>query len=144
MNQVVLLNEYTETRTTKLGLNWSECCVNMEIISSSSEQSKHKQNSLILLGKSGHVYLYDDSLIERYLLQSQSKSTASLPKEVMVRLPLSDSSISIAKFISNATDVFYSEDEVIGLRFFCYWTIVKYIYMMNRIIRLYCSITVRC
>lgn len=87
----------------------------MEIISSSNEQSKHKQSSLILLGKSGHVYLYDDSLIERYLLQWQSKSTPSLPKEVMVRLPLSDSSITIAKFISNATNVFYSEDEVIAL-----------------------------
>ncbi|KAI5438541.1 hypothetical protein KIW84_024323, partial [Lathyrus oleraceus] len=109
--QVVLLNEHTETRTTKLGLNLSEYCVNMEIISSSNEQSKHKQNSLILLGKSGHVYMYDDSLIERYLLQWQSKSTPSLPKEVMVRLPLSDSSITIAKFISNATNVFYSEDE---------------------------------
>lgn len=115
MNQIVLLNEHTETRTTKLGLNLSECCVNMEIISSSNEQSKHKQNSLILLGKSGHVYMYDDSLIERYLLQWQSKSTPSLPKEVMVRLPLSDSSITIAKFISNATNVFYSEDKVIAL-----------------------------
>ncbi|KAL5099676.1 hypothetical protein RYX36_004003, partial [Vicia faba] len=109
--QVVLLSEHTETRTTKLGLNLSECCVNMEIISSANEQSKHKQNSLILLGKSGHLYLYDDSLIERYLLQCQSKYTPSLPKEVMVRLPLSDSSITIAKFISDATNVFYSEDE---------------------------------
>ena len=45
--------------------------------------SKHKQNSLILLGKSGRVNQYDDSLIEKYLLQGQSKSTPSLPKEVM-------------------------------------------------------------
>ncbi|XP_045813629.1 uncharacterized protein LOC123907410 [Trifolium pratense] len=108
--QVVLLNEHTETRTIKLGLYLSELCVDMEIISSSNEQSKHKQNSLILLGKSGHVYLYDDSMIERYLLQCQSKSTPSLPKEVMVKLPLADC-ITIAKFISNTPNGFYSQDE---------------------------------
>lgn len=115
MNQVVLLNDHTETRTIKLGLYLSECCVDMEIISTTNEQSKHKQNSLILLGKSGRVYQYNDSLIEKYLLQGQSKSTPSLPKEVMVRLPLSDSGITISKFISNTTDVFYAADEVIGL-----------------------------
>ncbi|XP_027193278.2 uncharacterized protein [Cicer arietinum] len=109
--QVVLLNDHTETRTIKLGLYLSECCVDMEIISTSNEQSKNKQNSLILLGKSGHVYLYDDSLIERYLLHNQTKSTPSLPKEVMVRLPLADSSITTAKFISNTSNVFYSQDE---------------------------------
>jgi hypothetical protein len=113
MNQVVLLNEHTETRTIKLGLYLSEICVDMEIISTSNEQSKHKQNSLILLGKSGHVYLYDDSMIERYLLQCQSKSTPSVPKEVMVKLPLADSSITVAKLISNTTNGFYSQDEVI-------------------------------
>ncbi|XP_024641061.1 uncharacterized protein [Medicago truncatula] len=109
--QVVLLNDHTETRTIKLGLYLSECCVDMEIISTTNEQSKHKQNSLILLGKSGRVYQYDDSLIEKYLLQGQSKSTPSLPKEVMVRLPLTDSGITISKFISNTTDVFYAADE---------------------------------
>jgi len=115
MNQVVLLNDHTETRTIKLGLYLSECCVDMEIISTTNELSKHKQNSLILLGKSGRVYQYDDSLIEKYLLQGQSKSTHSLPKEVMVRLPFVYSSITtIAKFISNTTGVFYSADEVIG------------------------------
>ncbi|PNY10204.1 syntaxin-binding protein 5-like, partial [Trifolium pratense] len=110
IGRVVLLNEHTETRTIKLGLYLSELCVDMEIISSSNEQSKHKQNSLILLGKSGHVYLYDDSMIERYLLQCQSKSTPSLPKEVMVKLPLADC-ITIAKFISNTPNGFYSQDE---------------------------------
>ncbi|KAJ1403849.1 WD40/YVTN repeat-like-containing domain superfamily [Sesbania bispinosa] len=108
--QVVLLNEHIESRTIKLGLHLSEGCIDMEIITS-SEQSKHKQCSLLLLGKSGHVYLYDDSLIERYLLQCQSKSTPSLPKEVIVKLPLADSSITTAKFISNNPNVFNSQDE---------------------------------
>lgn len=115
MKQVVLLNEHIESRTIKLGLSLSECCIDMEIISTSSEQSKQKQNSLLLLGKSGHIYLYDDNLIERYLLQSQSKSNPSLPKEVAVKLPLADSSITTAKFISNNPNMFNSKDEVIGL-----------------------------
>ncbi|XP_047178116.1 uncharacterized protein LOC124845114 [Vigna umbellata] len=110
--QVVLLNENTESRTIKLGLHMSECCTDMEIISlTSTEQSKHKQDSFILLGKSGHLYLYDDSLIEKYLLQCQSKSTPSLPREVSVKLPLIESSITTAKFISNNSNVFNSEDE---------------------------------
>ncbi|KAK7406932.1 hypothetical protein VNO78_08568 [Psophocarpus tetragonolobus] len=107
--QVVLLNEHTESRTIKVGLHLSEGCIDMEIISSSS---KHRQNYFILLGKSGHVYLYDDNLIERYLLQSQSKSSPSLPKEVVVKLPLVDSSITTtSKFISNNPNVFSSADE---------------------------------
>ncbi|XP_073219915.1 uncharacterized protein [Cicer arietinum] len=109
--QVVLLNEHTESRTIKLGLLLSECCVDMEIISTSTEQGKYKQDSFVLLGKSGHVYLYDDTLIERYLLQCQSKSTPSLPKNVIVKLPLTDSSITTAKFISNNPNVLYTEDE---------------------------------
>jgi hypothetical protein len=116
VKQVVLLNEHTESRTIKLGLLLSECCVDMEIISTSSEQGKqHKQDSFLLLGKSGHVYLYDDTFIERYLLQCQSKSTPSLPKDVIAKLPLADSSITTSKFISNNSNVFYSEDEVIWL-----------------------------
>ncbi|KAK7360314.1 hypothetical protein VNO77_02298 [Canavalia gladiata] len=109
--QVVLLNEHTESRTIKLGLHLSECCTDMEIISTSTEQSKHKQDSFLLLGKSGHLYLYDDSSIERYLLQCQSKSTPSLPKEVIAKLPLADSSITTAKFISNNPGVLNSDDE---------------------------------
>ncbi|XP_027348737.1 uncharacterized protein LOC113860236 [Abrus precatorius] len=109
--QVVLLNEHTESRTIKLGLQLSECCIDMEILSTSTEQSKYKQDSFLLLGKSGHLYLYDDSLIERYLLQCQSKSAPSLPKEVIVKLPLADSRITTAKFISNNPNVFNSDDE---------------------------------
>ncbi|KAH1163332.1 hypothetical protein GLYMA_01G158700v4 [Glycine max] len=107
--QVVLLNEHTESRTIKMEHHLSEGCIDMEIISTSS---KHRQNYFILLGKSGHVYQYDDNLIERYPLQNQSKSTPSLPKEVVVKLPLADSSITTAKFISNNPNLFTSEDEM--------------------------------
>ncbi|MED6204054.1 hypothetical protein PIB30_005452 [Stylosanthes scabra] len=110
--QVVLLNDNIESRTIKLGLNLSECCVAMEMISASSiEQSKHRQESLVLIGKSGHIYQYDDGLIERYLIQSQSKSSPSLPLEVTVKLPFGDSSITASKFISNPTNVFNIDDE---------------------------------
>jgi len=112
----VLLNEQTESRTIKLGLLLSESCVDMEIVSTSTEQGKQKQDSFLLLGKSGHVHLYDDTFIERYLLQCQSKSTPSLPKDVTAKLPLADSSITTAKFITNNTNMFYSDDEVIELR----------------------------
>ncbi|KAK9285876.1 hypothetical protein L1049_025077 [Liquidambar formosana] len=109
--QVVLLNEHTESRTTKLGLHLPETCFDMEIISSISEQSKHKQDSFLLLGKSGHIYAYDDHLIEKYLLQSQSRSPPSLPKEVVLKLPVADSSITIAKLITGNPYLLSSADE---------------------------------
>ncbi|XP_052190065.1 uncharacterized protein LOC127799878 isoform X2 [Diospyros lotus] len=99
--QVVLLNELAETRTIKLGLHLSEPCVHMEIISSSNEDSKHKQDAFLLIGKSSHIYSYDDHAIEKYLLQCQSRSPPSLPMEIMVKLPFSDSSITVAKFITD-------------------------------------------
>ncbi|KAI4327839.1 hypothetical protein L6164_020257 [Bauhinia variegata] len=113
--QVVLLNEHTESRTIKLGLNLSECCVDMEIISTSSEQNKHKQDSFLLLGKSGQIYMFDDCLIERYLVQCQSRSTPSLPKEVIVKLPLADSSITTAKFISDNPCMVIPDEDYIQL-----------------------------
>ncbi|KAK6150296.1 hypothetical protein DH2020_015228 [Rehmannia glutinosa] len=79
--QVVLLNEYTETRTIKLGLHPPESLVDLEITTSSIEQNKYRRDSLLFLGRSSHVYTYDDSLIERYLVQLQNKSSPSLPKE---------------------------------------------------------------
>lgn len=118
MWQVVLLNEHTESRTIKLGLHLSESCIDMEIISTSAsaDQSKQKQDLFLILGKSGHLHLYDDSLIERYLLQCQSKSAPSFPKEVIVKIPLADSSITTSKFITNNPNMLLnSEDEVIGL-----------------------------
>ncbi|XP_057994797.1 uncharacterized protein LOC110660741 isoform X3 [Hevea brasiliensis] len=98
--QVILLNEHTETPTIKLGLHLSEPCIDMEIISNSGDQSKHKQDSFLVLGKSGHIYLYDDCQIEKYLLQTQSRGSPSLPKQVMVKMPFADSSITVAKFIT--------------------------------------------
>ncbi|CAB4264151.1 unnamed protein product [Prunus armeniaca] len=47
--QVILLNEHTEGRTIKLGLQLPEPCIDMEIVSSLSEQSKHKQDCFLLL-----------------------------------------------------------------------------------------------
>ncbi|KAG7968884.1 hypothetical protein I3843_07G002700 [Carya illinoinensis] len=108
--QVVLLNEHSESRTIKLGLHLSEPCIDMEIVSS-SEQSKHKQDSFLLLGKSGHVYAYDDCLIEKYLLQCQSRSPPSLPKEVKLKMPFADSSITIAKLITHDTCLLSPADE---------------------------------
>ncbi|XP_031269259.1 uncharacterized protein LOC116127759 isoform X2 [Pistacia vera] len=110
--QVILLNEQTESRTIKLVLPLSEPCMDMEIISSSSEQSKQKQDFFFLLGKSGHVYAYDDGQIERYLLQYQSRSPPSLPKEIMVKIPFFDSSVTVVKFIAeNPSYMLSSTDE---------------------------------
>nr|POE59657.1 isoform 2 of syntaxin-binding protein 5 [Quercus suber] len=108
--QVVLLNEHTESRTIKLGLHLPEACIDMEIISS-SEQSKHKQDCLLLLGISGHVYAYDDCLIEKYLLQCQSRSPPSLPKELMLKMPFVEASITIAKFITDNQCTISAADE---------------------------------
>ena len=113
MWQVILLNEQTESRTIKLGVHLPEPCVDMVIISSSNEQSKHSQDSFLLLGKSGCMYAYDDCVIEKYLLQYQSRSSPSLPKEIMVKLPFSDSSITIAEFITDNPDSLNSPDKVI-------------------------------
>ncbi|KAI3451362.1 hypothetical protein Pfo_008027 [Paulownia fortunei] len=109
--QVVLLNEYTETRTIKLGLHPPESLVDLEITTSSIEQNKHRRDSLLLLGRSSHVYTYDDSLIERYLVQCQSKSSPSLPKEVTIKLPYGDSSITITKFITSISCMPCSAEE---------------------------------
>ncbi|CAH8274228.1 unnamed protein product [Arabidopsis lyrata] len=111
--QVVLLNEQTETRMIKLGLHVSEPCADMEmIIADVNEQSKHKQDYLFVLGKSGRVYAYDDYMIEKYLIQSLSKSSPSLPKETVVKLPFSDSSsITVGKFLTNPSHLLNLSDE---------------------------------
>ncbi|XP_021722917.1 uncharacterized protein LOC110690403 isoform X2 [Chenopodium quinoa] len=109
--QVVLLNEDTESRTIKVGLQLPESCLDIEIISRSNEQSKHKQKFLILLGKSGLMYAYDDHSIEKCLLQSQSKPSASLPNELMIKLPISASTTTAAQFITNqSNNIDYEED----------------------------------
>ncbi|CAN4083583.1 unnamed protein product [Withania somnifera] len=110
--QVVLLNEHTESRTIKLGLHPPESCLDMEIISSFPALRKNINNLLLLVAKSGQVYTYDDSLIERYLIQLQSRSPPSLPREVKVKLPLVDSSITISTFIVNNPYMLFSMDQV--------------------------------
>ncbi|KAI3794334.1 hypothetical protein L1987_36963 [Smallanthus sonchifolius] len=108
---VVIINEQIESRTTKLGIASPEPCVDFEIVSSCSEQNKHKEDCFLVVGKSGHVYLYDDFSIEKYLLQSQSRSPSSLPKEVKVRLQYSDSCITVANFITDNPCMVSSADE---------------------------------
>ncbi|KAH9710609.1 Lgl C domain-containing protein [Citrus sinensis] len=109
--QIVLLNEHTESRTTKLALPLSEPCIDMEIISSSSDPNKPKQDSFLLLGKSGHIYAFEDCQIERYLLQYQSRSPPSAPKEVMLKMPFLDSSITAMKLITGNPFILSSADE---------------------------------
>lgn len=99
--QVILLNEDTESRTIKLPMQLTEPCLDMVIISCSNEHGKHKQGFLLLLGKSGHMYAYDDHSIEKYLLQSQTKSSPSIPRELMIKLPFCDSSTTSAQFITD-------------------------------------------
>lgn len=113
--QVVLLNEHIESRTVKLGLHPPEPCVDMEIIASFPALRKNINNSLLLVSRTGQIYTYDDSLIERYLIQSQSRSPPSLPREVKVKLPLVDSSITIAKFVVNNPYMFSTDQDYIGL-----------------------------
>ena len=85
----------------KLGLHLPEPCNDMEIISVSGEKGKHRQDYLLLIGKSGHIYAHDDCAIEKYLLQCQSRSHQSLPKEVTVKMPFFDSNITVSKFITD-------------------------------------------
>ncbi|KAF8101523.1 hypothetical protein N665_0204s0020 [Sinapis alba] len=105
--QVVLLNDQTEVKMVKLGLHVSEPCVAMEMIVADA-----KQDSLLVLGKSGRVYAYDDYMIEKYLIQSQSKSPPSLPKESVVKLPFSDSSsVTVGKFLTNPSHLLNLSEE---------------------------------
>ncbi|KAK6922499.1 Lethal giant larvae (Lgl)-like, C-terminal domain [Dillenia turbinata] len=106
--QVIILNEQTESRTIKLGLHLPERCLDMEIVSISNVQNKHKQD-LLLVGKSGHIYVYDDHGIEKYL--SQSKSSTSLPKEVVIKLPFLDSCITSAKLTTGNSHLSSLADE---------------------------------
>ncbi|KAJ8427822.1 hypothetical protein Cgig2_001633 [Carnegiea gigantea] len=109
--QVILLNDDAESRTIKIGLQLLEPCLDLEIISCSNEHIKHKHGLLLLIGKSGQMYAYDDHAIEKYLLQFQSKSPPSIPREVMIKLPFSDSSILSAQFITNSSNTIGSEDQ---------------------------------
>ncbi|XP_039061499.1 uncharacterized protein LOC120205741 [Hibiscus syriacus] len=111
--QVILLNEHTETRTIKLGLHLPEPCLDMVITSSTTEQSKLKQEFLLLIGKSGNICMYDDCSIEKYLLQCQSRPPPSLPKEVTVKMLFVDSSITVTKLITENPYALSSDEDYI-------------------------------
>ncbi|KAH9621155.1 hypothetical protein KSS87_006342 [Heliosperma pusillum] len=109
--QVILLSEDTENQTIKLGLQLPEPCVNMEIISCPNELSKHKQGFLVLLGKSGRMYAYDDHSIQKYLLHSQKKSSVSAPSEMTIKLPYYSSIVTSAQFLTNHSKIIGSAME---------------------------------
>ncbi|KAG6501814.1 hypothetical protein ZIOFF_041698 [Zingiber officinale] len=109
--QVMILNSNFQSRTIKLMLPLSEPCLAMETISCFSNHRKSNQTTLVLLLRSGSLCLYDDSEIEHYLSQCQSKSTPSLPKQLTVKLPYGDSGISAAKLYKGASNLIY-EDQV--------------------------------
>ncbi|XP_020083901.1 uncharacterized protein LOC109707188 isoform X3 [Ananas comosus] len=113
--QVLILNETTESRTIKLVLPLTEACLSMELISCFNDQNKHQPNALVLLLKSGCLCLVDDSQIERYLIQCQSKSPPTLPSQILVKLPFGDSPITVAKlYTSNTAPLsFMDEDNIL-------------------------------
>ncbi|GAB2259775.1 hypothetical protein Droror1_Dr00010630 [Drosera rotundifolia] len=109
--QVVLLNEHTESPRIKLGLQLPEQCIDMDLRPSSPEKSKHQKGFLLLLGKSGHVYAYDDHLIAKYLVQYNSRSPSSIPQEVKIKLPFPGSKFTCAESITNNSCWLRSNDE---------------------------------
>ncbi|KAG0472704.1 hypothetical protein HPP92_014561 [Vanilla planifolia] len=112
--KVIILNDKSESRTVKLGIPLTEACIGMEIISSFVDVNKQKKDVLVLLLKSGHLYLYNDSEIESYLLKSQSKSNPSPPNHVMAKLPYYDRRITSAKLYASflSPSSFTEEDNV--------------------------------
>lgn len=103
---------------TKLGLHLPEACLDMEVILNTADQNKPRLEYLLLLGKSGHIYVYDNNAVEKYLVQSQSKSPPSLPREVVLKLPFGDSVITAAKMITSKQSVPDSTEEVLHLRLY--------------------------
>ncbi|XP_068640858.1 uncharacterized protein [Aristolochia californica] len=99
--QVVLLQESTESRMIKLVIPLPKHCVDMEIVSSASELNKHNQDFLLLLLESGNLCVFDESNIEKYLLQSQQSKAPSNPSHIMVKLPFIHSSITVAKYFTD-------------------------------------------
>uniref|UniRef100_A0A453CMD2 Lethal giant larvae (Lgl)-like C-terminal domain-containing protein n=1 Tax=Aegilops tauschii subsp. strangulata TaxID=200361 RepID=A0A453CMD2_AEGTS len=99
--QVLILNEESESRIVKMVLPITEACQGMEFVTGLSDPNKQRQTVLVLLLKSGQICLYDDSEIERYLLQSQSRSPPTLPSHSFVKQPYGDSGINVAKFYTS-------------------------------------------
>lgn len=141
--QVVILNDQTESRTVKLGLHLPEPCVALEIISSTNDPNKHKEASCLLLGKSGHIYAYNDCMIERYLLECQARSPPSLPKQMKIKLPFTDSSITVAKLFTYNSHLLSFTDEVCSLKkkqsssYLSYYHVITPLVGYNMIINLW-------
>lgn len=79
----------------------TEPCISAEHIFLSGEKNRHKLNTLALLLKSGHLYLFDDLDIERYLVHSQSKSPPTLPRHIVASLPSFNSPVTSAKLYTS-------------------------------------------
>ncbi|VAH35190.1 unnamed protein product [Triticum turgidum subsp. durum] len=108
--QVLILNEESESRIVKMVLPLTEACQGMEFVTGLSDPNKQRQTVLVLLLKSGQICLYDDSEIERYLLQSQSRSPPTLPSHSFVKQPYGDSGINVAKFYTSDRTATANED----------------------------------
>ncbi|XP_078162449.1 transducin/WD40 repeat-like superfamily protein [Carex rostrata] len=108
--QVIILNEATESRTIKLVLPLTEPCISAEHIFLSGGKNRHKLNTLALLLKSGHLYLFDDLDIERYLVHSQSKSPPTLPRHIVASLPSFNSPVTSAKLYTSNGPILSVED----------------------------------
>ncbi|KAE8814936.1 Serine/threonine-protein phosphatase 7 long form-like protein [Hordeum vulgare] len=106
---VLILNEESESRIVKMVLPLTEACQGMESVIGLSDPNKQRQSALVLLLKSGQICLYDDSEIERYLLQSQSRSPPRLPSHSFVKQLYGDSGINVAKFYTSDHTVITNE-----------------------------------
>ncbi|XP_057822852.2 uncharacterized protein LOC131035216 isoform X2 [Cryptomeria japonica] len=56
--------------------------------------------SLLVLSQESHLYAYDDSEIEKRLIDADHNSLLSLPKPIMIKPPFADSSITVAKLFT--------------------------------------------
>ncbi|XP_044954906.1 uncharacterized protein LOC123405176 [Hordeum vulgare subsp. vulgare] len=117
--QVLILNEESESRIVNMVSPLTEACQGMGFVIGLSDPNKQRQSALVLLLKSGQICLYDDSEIERYLLQSQSRSPPTLPRHSFVKQRptisilsqrYGDSGINVAKFYTSDRTTITNED----------------------------------
>lgn len=101
-----------ESRTIKFILPLSESCRDITVVSGFGEQKKNPNKFVLLLLKSGELWLYNDSEIEKYLLQCRSNQPLWVPKYVHVKTPLgSSTAITIAIFATLKDNSSCSKDE---------------------------------
>lgn len=112
--QVIAFQENSESRIVKLVLPLPKPCKSMALLSSVHERNTHKQNLLLLLLESGHLYAFDDVQIEKYLLHSQQSKTTSLPTHLMAKIPFIDSAITVSKLFTDISDSARPVEEVLN------------------------------